>query len=108
MDLFIQLLIGILPAVISGFAAYFTAKNKAEIELKKVERESENRIKEFREKVEAELDSYERKLNADSTNDLTNQVFKGELDFEKLGNALEQMGNLDEQMQKVNRRNKRK
>lgn len=50
MDLFIQLLIGIIPAIVTGLVAYFTAKRKAETELEKVEKNILKKIDNFTER----------------------------------------------------------
>ena len=100
MELLVQLLIGIVPAIISGFIAYFTAKHKAQTELRKLETESESRIKELREKVDADLKVYEGKLNADITNDFTMKALQGDFDFEKLGKTLESMTKIEKQLKK--------
>ena len=100
MDLLVQLLIGIVPAIISGFIAYFTAKHKAQTELKKLEIESESRIKELREKVDADLKGYEGKLNADAVNYFTTKALQGDFDFEKFGKTLENITKIEEQLKK--------
>lgn len=102
MDLIVQLLIGIIPAIISGFVAYFTANKKAKIELEKIERESINRIKELKESVEAELKTYEGKLNADSVNDLSMKAIQGDINFDKLVESLKQMSELEKELKKWN------
>ena len=99
MEMLVQLLIGIVPAIISGFVAYFTAINKGRTEIRKVEKESEARIKDLKEKVDADLKSYEGKLNADSINNLTMKAFEGDFDFEKLGDSLEQLSKLEKQVE---------
>lgn len=102
LDLLVQLLIAFIPATISGFVAYFTANKKAKTELEKIERESVNRIKELRESVEAELKIYEGKLNADSVNDLSMKAFEGDIDFNKIGESLKQISELEKQLKKWN------
>ncbi|WP_193014114.1 hypothetical protein [Staphylococcus equorum] len=123
MDLFIQLLIGIIPAIVTGLVAYFTAKRKAEtelekvekesegrikelketleVELKKVEKESQSRINELKEKVNADLEVYEGKLNADAVNDLSMKAIQGDFDFGKLGEAMEQISKFEEQFKNM-------
>ena len=77
MSLLIQLLIGIVPAIISGLVAYFKAKNdakvkilevekNAEIEVKRIEEENKSRIRQLQEERKADLKLYEGKLEADS------------------------------------------
>ncbi|WP_017550085.1 hypothetical protein [Salinicoccus carnicancri] len=92
MDLFVQLLIGIVPAIISGFVAYIKATKEADIELGKaqkeierVEKESEGRIKEIEKRREKDLEFYKGKLEADNEqnqNEFVNQYadqFMGKL-----------------------------
>lgn len=111
--MFSQLLIAIVPAIISGLVSYFGAKRKYETELKKVEKqsdarfkelektlnielkkikiESENRVKELREKVDSDLKLYSGKKDVDAVNELSMKALNGEIDFNKLGDTFEQM-----------------
>jgi len=124
--LFNQLLIAIVPAFISGLVSYFGAKRKYETELKKVEKqsdarfkelektlnnelerikiESENRIKELREKVDSDLKLYGGKKDVDTVNELSMKAINGEIDFNKLGDAVDQMAELTDKLDEFNKK----
>ena len=124
--MFSQLLIAIIPAIISGLVSYFGAKRKYETELKKVEKqsdarfkelektlnneleriniESENRIKELREKVDIDLKLYGGKKDVDTVNELSMKAFNGEIDFNKLGDTVDQISKIADKIDKINKK----
>jgi hypothetical protein len=121
-----QLLIAIVPAIISGLVSYFGSKRKYETELKKVEKqsdsrfkelektlnielerikiESENRIKELREKVDSDLKLYGGKKDVDAVNELSMKAFNGEIDFNKLGDTVKQISKLGDMLDEFNKK----
>ena len=119
-----QLLIAIVPAIISGLVSYFVAKRKYETELKKVEKqsdarfkelektlnnelerikiESENRIKELREKVDSDLKLYGGKKDVDTVNELSMKAITGEIDFNKLSDTVDQIAEITDKLDDFN------
>lgn len=80
MDLIIQLLIGILPAVISGMIAFYSAKNKADTELKKAEKEADNRIKQ----IELENDNKLKQIEIENENKINELKLANESKLKEL------------------------
>lgn len=66
MDLIIQLIVGVFPAILSGFIAFNTAKNKAQTELEKAEKESNSKIKQ----IELENDNKLKQIQIENENSI--------------------------------------
>lgn len=118
MSLLVQLLIAIIPAIISGLVAYYKSKNdmqakimeiktRAESEIKRVEKDYEGKIKHLQEQTKSNLEYYKGKLEADSKktekdhiNDLTSKLIHNMLDDRN--NDLENLTNLKKWIDKNN------
>lgn len=86
MDLLVQLLIGIVPAIASGVISYLMAKNKAEADLKllkqkseneieKIKEESDRRIAELKEQRKSDLEYYKGQFEIDDTKQQNQMIY---------------------------------
>ena len=117
MGLWGQVLIPVIPAIISGLVAYYKATSNAKVEIHKVEKNAETeiariekgyegKVKELQEQRKADLAYYKGKLEADNRqieNDYINQfsarfmegLFDGTIDekqIEKMDDLAKKLG----------------
>ena len=103
MEIWGQILIAIVPAIISGLVAYYKATSNAKVEIHRVEKnaeteiiriekEYEGKVKKLQEERKADLDYYRGKLEAD--NKQTENDYINQLTAEMIGGLFD--GSIDE------------
>ena len=109
MEIWGQILIAVVPAIISGLVAYYKATSNAKVEIHKVEKnaetelsriekEYEGKVKELQEERRADLAYYEGKLEAD--NNQAEKDYINQFTAKMMGGLID--GTIDEnQMKKI-------
>ncbi|MCD8904023.1 hypothetical protein K2V56_00925 [Staphylococcus chromogenes] len=118
MEIWGQILIAVVPAIISGLVAYYKATSNAKVEIHKVEKnaeteiiriekEYEGKIKKLQEERKADLNYYKGKLEADNKqiennyiNQLTAEVMSGLFNGSIDENKIKKLNNISKNFEK--------